>query len=412
MHFLLLLVSRRLHCIQFYTKFFLSSSSLRFYLFFYSSKQPTTFIFSDCKRTRCLINRLDKNNQRGERDAHFFSFSPHTRTNEPASLILFFLTIFLFVFFSSLLVSHLLVDCGVFCNTRLLFFVFHMFHHLNIKAEPNNAIAVDGECSFDRDLCGWLNLTKTSQITLSNGIRSGVTSLDLKPSSSSTGSSSSSSLSSSSNLSGGSSGGTSASISSSSSVLLPKSTQLHPLGHRLNNGESITWRLASPNSRPANLQDHTFRAPSKLLLYRLSSSLVFSFLSSSSPTSLLISLIAFHSHKDMKGPALCTHSSDTQSVNEEHIPPLFLHLVPLVSLKLSPFDEMFRFCSFVIHRDTSLFVKLVHHCHYSYLICNILRTQVSRAKGEKRSLRDIVFSFPVSFCVSVSESFLCVYICQ
>ena len=27
--------------------------------------------------------------------------------------------------------------------------------------------------------------------------------------------------------------------------------------------DSVTWKLATPNSRPANLQDHTFRAPSK-----------------------------------------------------------------------------------------------------------------------------------------------------
>jgi hypothetical protein len=40
----------------------------------------------------------------------------------------------------------------------------------------------------------------------------------------------------------------------------------HPLSHKLSNsGEAVTWRLASPNSRPSNLQDHTFRAPSESL---------------------------------------------------------------------------------------------------------------------------------------------------
>lgn len=103
---------------------------------------------------------------------------------------------------------------------------------MSIVATPVNAISVEGECSFDRNLCGWKNLTK-------NPIRREgqlAASLNNKviPSS-----------------------------SPSSSFPKQQSRQAdHPLGHRLNSGESITWRMASPNSRPANLQDHTFRAPS------------------------------------------------------------------------------------------------------------------------------------------------------
>lgn len=95
---------------------------------------------------------------------------------------------------------------------------------------PLNAVAVDGECSFDRSLCGWKNMSlanRDRKLELTNA-------------------------------------------KASASPLLPKNNQAnHPLGHRLNQGESITWRLASPNSRPSNLQDHTFRAPSKCISHSI-----------------------------------------------------------------------------------------------------------------------------------------------
>lgn len=98
-----------------------------------------------------------------------------------------------------------------------------VFSRRRWAATPVNAIAVSGECSFDRNLCGWKNLTK-------NPIKR--------------------------------EGQLAASLNNKVSSVLSSKNQAHPLGHRLNTGESITWRLASPNSRPANLQDHTFRAPS------------------------------------------------------------------------------------------------------------------------------------------------------
>lgn len=103
------------------------------------------------------------------------------------------------------------------------------YHRHTRAATPVNAIAVTGECSFDRNLCGWKNLTKNplkrdGQLSASLGSSNKVASLSARS----------------------------------------QAQQAHPLGHRLSSqGESITWRLASPNSRPANLQDHTFRAPSE-----------------------------------------------------------------------------------------------------------------------------------------------------
>lgn len=86
-------------------------------------------------------------------------------------------------------------------------FTFRLVH-------PPKATAVFGECSFDRDLCGYRNQSgkapsqSTSQLTKAALERKNPNRL---------------------------------------SVLK----------------DSITWKLATPSNRPANLQDHTFRAPSK-----------------------------------------------------------------------------------------------------------------------------------------------------
>ncbi|KAI1289740.1 MAM and LDL-receptor class A domain-containing protein 1 [Halotydeus destructor] len=94
---------------------------------------------------------------------------------------------------------------------------------------PPNAQAVYGECSFDRNLCGWRNHSKLA-IKPQNQLSS-----SLGPPNKFT------------------------------SVLSPTGRSQPPsgpLGHRLNPVvESSTWRLATPASRPTNMHDHTFRAP-------------------------------------------------------------------------------------------------------------------------------------------------------
>lgn len=69
---------------------------------------------------------------------------------------------------------------------------------------PEKAKAIAGECSFERDMCGWMNATGSDAGHATNLVgRAGSAPRD-----------------------------------------------------------SLTWRLASVVSRPANLQDHTYRAPS------------------------------------------------------------------------------------------------------------------------------------------------------
>ena len=81
-------------------------------------------------------------------------------------------------------------------------------------AFPVKAAAVFGECSFDRDLCGYRNQSGT-------GLQS--------------------------------TGGP-----------LSKAALERKNPNRLTVlKDSVTWKLATPSSRPANLQDHSFRAPSK-----------------------------------------------------------------------------------------------------------------------------------------------------
>lgn len=72
---------------------------------------------------------------------------------------------------------------------------------------PEKAKAIPGECSFERDMCGWTNHTETAPTTNLVG-RVGSAPRD-----------------------------------------------------------SLTWRLASVVSRPANLQDHTYRAPTGYIFF-------------------------------------------------------------------------------------------------------------------------------------------------
>ena len=102
---------------------------------------------------------------------------------------------------------------------------------------PLSAVSVEGECSFDRNLCGWRNLTKrpSANPLLSSGNKPNASPLLPK------------SL-----------------LSATASSPQGRVDGNHPLSHKLSSsGEAVTWRLASPNSRPSNLQDHTFRAPSE-----------------------------------------------------------------------------------------------------------------------------------------------------
>ncbi|RWS04929.1 MAM domain-containing protein 4-like protein, partial [Dinothrombium tinctorium] len=82
---------------------------------------------------------------------------------------------------------------------------------------PIYAKAVPNECFFDRNLCNWQNETKRSPN------REGQLSASL------------------------------------GQLSVTKSER--PIYSARKQGESLTWRLATPTSRPANLQDHTFRAP-------------------------------------------------------------------------------------------------------------------------------------------------------
>lgn len=83
---------------------------------------------------------------------------------------------------------------------------------------PPKAAAVYGECAFDRDLCGYRNQSGKAPTT----------------------------------------------------TAIPGKAALerNKNPNRLSvSKDSITWKLATSTNRPANLQDHTFRAPSMLLIY-------------------------------------------------------------------------------------------------------------------------------------------------
>ena len=86
---------------------------------------------------------------------------------------------------------------------------------------PVNAEAVPGECSFDKTLCGWKNetrlpISKPGQL-----------------------------------------------LSASKDSLISHKNAVSSIRSSLNDPKvvPVSWKLAMPNVRPANLQDHTFRAP-------------------------------------------------------------------------------------------------------------------------------------------------------
>ncbi|KAF7496233.1 MAM and LDL-receptor class A domain-containing protein 1 [Sarcoptes scabiei] len=81
---------------------------------------------------------------------------------------------------------------------------------------PPKAMAVFGECAFDRDLCGYRNQSGKAQSA--NNLPSKATHLERNK--------------------------------NPNRISISK--------------DSITWKLATATNRPANLQDHTFRAPSKI----------------------------------------------------------------------------------------------------------------------------------------------------
>lgn len=86
-------------------------------------------------------------------------------------------------------------------------------------AYPIKASAVFGECAFDRDLCGYRNQSGKAPVNVIPG----------KP-----------------------------------------TVERNKNPNRLSVAKDmITWKLATPTNRPANLQDHTFRAPSMITLSRL-----------------------------------------------------------------------------------------------------------------------------------------------
>ncbi|XP_015789670.1 MAM and LDL-receptor class A domain-containing protein 1 [Tetranychus urticae] len=87
---------------------------------------------------------------------------------------------------------------------------------------PANAEAVPGECSFDKTLCGWKNETRIP-ISKPGQLLSTV----------------------------------------SKDSLISHKNAVSSIRSNLNDPKVIpvSWKLASPNVRPANLQDHTFRAP-------------------------------------------------------------------------------------------------------------------------------------------------------
>src|SRR5690625_4129660 len=93
-----------------------------------------------------------------------------------------------------------------------IFFESSIHGHALFSAFPAKSAAVFGECSFDRDLCGYRNQSGKGPV-----------------------------------------GGP-----------LSKAALERKNPNRLTVlKDSVTWKLATPTSRPANLQDHTFRAPSK-----------------------------------------------------------------------------------------------------------------------------------------------------
>lgn len=98
----------------------------------------------------------------------------------------------------------------IFSITSRLFFI------LSIQAYPPKAMAVFGECAFDRDLCGYRNQSGKAQSA--NNLPSKATHLERNK--------------------------------NPNRISISK--------------DSITWKLATATNRPANLQDHTFRAPSKI----------------------------------------------------------------------------------------------------------------------------------------------------
>ncbi|CAG2170061.1 unnamed protein product [Oppiella nova] len=96
----------------------------------------------------------------------------------------------------------------------------------NCAPQPTKAAAVMGECSFERDLCGYRNQSGT-------GPGPEVTQFSSQP--------------------------------SKAALISNKRQSLNRLS--VSSKESLTWKLATPTSRPANLQDHTFRAPTGYLFF-------------------------------------------------------------------------------------------------------------------------------------------------
>ena len=95
-----------------------------------------------------------------------------------------------------------------------------------LTVQPSKAAAVFGECSFERDLCGYRNQSGT-------GPGPEVTQFASSP--------------------------------SKAALISNKRQSVNRLS--VSSKESLTWKLATPTSRPANLQDHTFRAPSEWPLH-------------------------------------------------------------------------------------------------------------------------------------------------
>ncbi|CAG2108770.1 unnamed protein product [Medioppia subpectinata] len=89
----------------------------------------------------------------------------------------------------------------------------------NCAPQPTKAAAVMGECSFERDLCGYRNQSGTGPPEVAQ----------FSPS------------------------------PAKAALISNKRQSLNRLS--VSSKESLTWKLATPTSRPANLQDHTFRAP-------------------------------------------------------------------------------------------------------------------------------------------------------
>lgn len=113
------------------------------------------------------------------------------------------------------------------------------------KAIPENAVSVPGECSFDRSLCGWkndtLNMDGKGANRKSDSLNDGKS--QLIPHKISV-------------TSGGVSGLIGVPQSSS-----PLNLNNAHLFSRASMKSMVSWRLATSNSRPNNLQDRSFRAP-------------------------------------------------------------------------------------------------------------------------------------------------------